>query len=149
MDIDVDVYPEMGGFVDVSGIQLGITAGLVYRKATTWFDYCDYGFCPNWRMEYTMMLIPIQGEIGIMPLRFFSQDAPVQPYFSVGGGAFVPTGDSDYRQTEACATAKLGAQASLMDMVVVYGDIRYTYADNELGGVIFTVGCRARIPLSR
>lgn len=143
--ISTDLYPEIGAALDISIIRLGLKFGYIYRKVTIdeWFwDGWNYY---SYHLEYTLAYLPVQGEILIAPLR--GQTAT--PYFGLMVGAFIPTGDND--KVVPAISPKLGLEMNL-EPLLVYGDIRYTYApysdiDRNVGGFMIVVGMGLRLGL--
>jgi len=146
MGIQTDIYPELGMYIDIRGIRLGLTGGLIYRYKEEWVSYWGDYYYYEYTYDYKMMFIPVQGEIALIPLRMLNKKAVIQPFLSVSGGAYIPIGGSDYRNTELCASIKLGGEVYFMNYGVAYVDVRYMYADGRLGGFIGTLGFRFRIP---
>lgn len=139
--ISTDLYPEIGLQIDVSMLRLGIRAGYIYRKVEffTWIWY------PSSSWEYTLAYVPLQAEILLAPM----SGQIVTPYVGVAPGVFIPAGDND--DALFTASIKLGLEASL-EPLIMYGDIRYTYARHDTGlesadagGVMLIVGGGVRL----
>jgi len=161
-DISTDLYPEIGFQLDASLIRLGLKCAYIYRKVERWGYYSYYD--PHWGWyeesywyEYTLSYLPAQFEVLIAPLDARSQDNIISPYVGLMAGAFIATGDND--KTLPAFSIKAGSEIHL-DPLVLYGDIRYTYAPHEegaglergtvnAGGVMIVAGIGLRLDLSR
>lgn len=144
MNIKYDLYPEIFMALDISGIRIGADLGLVYRKKEEW----GFGWGDSYHTSETILFLPLQGYIGLYPLRFVNRDMAIQPYAHLGGGAFLSVGSSDYPDNEICVTGKLGLELNALRILGFHGDVRYTWADNDMGGIIITLGASVKLPIS-
>lgn len=146
LGIKTDLYPEAGVQLDLSLLRLGLKAGLIYRKSKILFFDPRFG---NFEESFTIAFVPIQAEILLAPLDAIDPDTDFSPYFGLMGGVFVAAGDND--ETVGTVSFKLGSELRLASFAILFGDIRYTFADfdaafeDNLGGVIVMAGLGIRL----
>lgn len=143
-DTSVDLYPEVGGSIDISMLRLGLKAGLIYRELEVEGYYYDPYYYNDFYYDYTIAFIPVQAELLLAPLAAGKVLPTFSPY--VGGmvGAFIPVGDND--ETIPAFSVKAGADIN-MDPIFLYLDGRYTHAPKDsrnYGGIILMAGAGLR-----
>ncbi len=124
-DIAADLYPEVGLMIDVSIIRAGVKAGLIYRSYEEWSTYYDpYNYNPYYD-EYTRSFVPLQLDLQIAPLI----GSDITPYVGIMPGIFISVGDDD---ENPLAISIKGGLEFKMEPLILYGDLRYTYAKADL-----------------
>lgn len=163
-DVSVDLYPEIGLQIDVSALRLGLKVGWIYNRISYYEEYYDdFGYWYD-TGEYTRSYIPLQAEVLVAPLDLVMEDPILSPYAGVMAGTFLSIGDVD--DTSPAFSVKVGSEIR-WDPIVLYGDIRYTWAmtdsgswsgnpyiyysrdDVNVGGWMIVVGMGLRLDLSQ
>jgi len=145
--ISTDLYPEVGIQLDVSMIRLGLKFAYIYRKVELYMWGWDGNSYWDYYYEYTLSYLPVQAEFLIAPL----SGQEISPYAGLMVGLFIATGDNEDHLP--ALSPKLGLEANL-EPLLVYGDIRYTYAphgdaDANAGGFMLVLGMGIRLGLSK
>ncbi len=164
--VSTDLYPEIGFQLDASLVRLGLKFAYIYREVKRWEYYSYYD--PYWGWtdfsyyeHYTLSFLPVQAEFLIAPLDATKQDNTISPYVGLMAGAFIATGDN--KKTLPAFSIKLGSEVHFQPLIL-YGDIRYTYAPDKTvtgigyergsktknaGGVMIVAGIGLRLDLSK
>ena len=151
--ISTDIYPELGGELNISLVRLGLKAGLIYRKYsytgyTAVYSYGYNGYSYNYEpfnSTFKQVFIPVQAELLIAP-PIGSGDFVFSPYFGGMIGEFIAAGDNS--NSLFAISFKVGGEIALGGVVIPYGDIRYTIANDggaNAGGIMIVVGMGVRI----
>jgi len=124
--IQTDLYPEIGGQIGISLIRVGLKAAYIYRKV----EIMEWSYDYYYDYEYTLAYLPLQGELLLAPLDAMPNIQIISPYIGAMIGCFIPTGDND----DALFAFSLKAGSDInVEPLFLYGDIRYTWANHDIG----------------
>jgi hypothetical protein len=151
-NIQTDFYPEIGGFLNFSGVELGINAGLVYRKFDdSYYTYTYYYGYNYYKVTYKIIFIPINGYVKIRPLDFVIPDIQIAPYIGAGLGAFVGAGDDFSKKSYLNILGFAGIEYKVIRNLDIYIEAKYCYSkltntNYNLGGIFMTAGGQVKLP---
>jgi hypothetical protein len=143
-------YPELSLIFDISGLRVGITAGLLKRDFTLTIKERYWDPHEGWKTtrrdsSHHVQIFPILLDISMMPLRFSNPYATAQPYIGVSPGLTLSTGDRAEKVTLAFAL-KGGMAFFFSRWWCADMEIRYTIIPDGYSFLAFSTGFRFRWP---
>jgi len=136
----VDLYPEVGLWIEVPYLRIGSTLGIIYRQ----LEYSSWGVYGSYGYEENIVVLPVVARLDFRP--FSESDLLVSPYLGGGIGTYLAV-DGPHESSIA-VSARAGLEI-LVDYATIFGDIRIEPtigSDSQLGGVMITSGAILKLP---
>jgi hypothetical protein len=138
----IDLYPEVGIWLEQFPVAVGGTVGLIYRSLETTYHGT---FSGTYSEKGSLLVVPLmlRGDITIPP----GAPADISLYFGGGFGLYVVL---DGSQNTAVAISGRGGMSIRLDPIRLYGEVRLEPTiggRSQLGALLITSGAAVALPL--